>query len=79
MEKQVEIDVSKGVIVLPRVCEIYKHDFGGDPNAILRFCETFLDSHMLAAIRARSQDESTIRFRPSSEHYYPLLKLLQSS
>ena len=41
---QVEIDVQKTTVVLPKVCDVYKNDFGnGDVIVCLSQCLRYLD------------------------------------
>jgi hypothetical protein len=80
VENQLSIDVSKRVIVLPRVCAIYRNDFGnGDDTVAVMFCVTFLsDANREAVIRMlknESQVPLYMKHQPISENYHSCLML----
>lgn len=77
LQQQVEIDPKRSHIILPKVCEVYKNDFGGDSLSCLKFCIGGLDDSTAAKIRVMMMDQSSlvIRFRPASEQYHTSLML----
>jgi len=73
--------MTKKVIMLPKVCEVYRNDFtmdsAGASKACLQYCLSFLDEYEAAEIMALLQDESSvaIKYQPSAEHYHTVLRL----
>jgi hypothetical protein len=77
LQQELEIDPKKSVIILPKICEIYKSDFGGDPLACLNFCMGGLDEGTASTIRVMMMDMSnlTIRYQHTSDQYHTSLRL----
>ena len=77
LKHQLFIDTNKHLVVLPKVCEVYKNDFGADSLSCLRFCMGGLDESTASTIRVMMMDESSlaIRYQHTSEHYHTCLTL----
>ena len=81
VRNNVTVDVARRVVLLPRVCDVYRYDFAPEgssaAHACLRYCLSFLDAERAQAIRTLLEDEATvvIRFQPASEHYHTTLCL----
>lgn len=75
---QIEIDTSKTQVVLPKVCDVYRNDFGGESSSCLSYCEAFLDESHLKALKAigrrREGTSVNIKFHPCADQYHTLLK-----
>ena len=65
-------------MILPKVCEVYKPDFGPDSLSCLKFCMGGLDEGTASTIRVMMMDgESnlTIRYQHTAEQYHISLRL----
>lgn len=75
LKKELVIDTRRRLVLLPKVCEIYKHDFGSDSLACLKFCMQQLDEGAVSTIRAIiGESHLVIRYQHISESYHSLLK-----
>jgi hypothetical protein len=81
LRQELEIDIKRRLVVLPKICEIYKNDFGQDSLACLKFCMGGLDEGTASTIRVMMMDESNlvIRYQHTSESYHSALKLKKNS
>ena len=77
LQKELMIDSKRGLVVLPKICEVYKNDFGGDAPSCLKFCMGGLDEGAASTIRVMTMDASSlaIRYSPLSEQYHTSLTL----
>lgn len=79
VQSQLSVDVSKRVIVLPRVCAVYRNDFGnGDDTVAIMFCVTFLSDGVREKVVSILKDQSVpmyMKHQPISEVYHSCLKL----
>lgn len=77
LQGELTIDPKRRTVILPKICEVYKSDFGGDSTACLKFCMGGLDEGVASTIRLMSIDMGniTIRYKPTSEQYHASLKL----
>jgi hypothetical protein len=76
LKKELYIDVRSNAVILPKLCEVYKYDFGGDSTACLRFCLDEVDEDTAATIRAMMDSSNVaIRYQHNSEHYHSCLQL----
>jgi hypothetical protein len=79
VQSQLTVDVSKRVITLPKICDVYRHDFGnGDHTVAIMFCVTFLRESDREDVIRMIQNESHVplymKHQPTSEQYYSCLK-----
>ena len=81
LKKELYIDQAKRLVVLPKVCEVYRGDFGSDALSCLRFCIGGLDEGTASTIRVMMIDESSlvIRYQHASEQYHMSLKLREEN
>lgn len=80
VQNQLSVDASKRVIVLPRVCAVYRNDFGnGDDTVAVMYCISFLDEtareQVLTVLTNEAQVPMYIKVQPISEQYHSYLKL----
>lgn len=77
LKNSVTSDRKKRSVILPKVCEVYKHDFGGDNMACLRYCIAYMDESTGSAIRAMIAEGAnlTIKYQMASDQYHTSLKL----
>lgn len=80
VQTQLSLDANKRVIVLPRVCSVYRNDFGnGDESVAIMFCVTFLNSAEREAVIRMFKNEAQgpiyMKVQPISETYHSCLKL----
>ena len=76
LRKEVYVDARTNTVILPRVCEVYKNDFGGDSNSCLRFCLDEVDEETAATIRTMLLAGSvSIRFQHTTDNYHTSLQL----
>ena len=74
LKQQLTFDSKKRVVVLPKVMEVFKADFGHDSAACLRFCLGGLDEATANSIRAMMKDDLSIRYQHTADSYYSALK-----
>lgn len=82
VQSQLNVDVSKRVITLPKICDVYRHDFGnGDHTVAIMFCVAFLSESDREDVIRMIQNESHVplymKHQPTSEQYYSCLKPLK--
>ena len=77
---QVKIDVRKRTVFLPKVCDVYRNEFGmGDGLVCLSQCLKYLDDGDQLTIAALLNDgvgPIAVKFRNASEHFHTNLTLL---
>ena len=79
VRSQLTVDVSKRVITIPKICDVYRHDFGnGDHTVAIMFCVTFLNGNdredVMRLLQNESQGPLYMKYQPTSEQYYSCLK-----
>jgi hypothetical protein len=81
LKQELIIDTKRRLVILPKVCEIYRNDFGQDYLACLKFCMGGLDEGTASTIRVMMMDESNlvIRYQHTVEQYHISLKLREES
>ena len=77
LKHQLHIDTSKRYVVLPKVCEVYKNDFGSDSLSCLKFCIGGLEEGAANTVRVMISEETSlvIRYHHSSDQFHTCLKL----
>ena len=74
--QQLVVEEQKRVILLPKVCNIYRNDLAaGDSRSCLSFCASFLSADRRSEIVALTKDERpyAIKFVPYVEQYHQVL------
>lgn len=74
--QQLVVEEQKRVILLPKVCDIYRNDFSaGDSRSCLSFCASFLSADRRNEVVALMKDETpyAIKFVPCAEQYHQVL------
>jgi hypothetical protein len=87
LQRNVRVDIAKRTVFLPRVCDIYRHDYTtetvGAGSLILRFLVPFLDDEIASTIAKLQSDRElplTIKFSPALESFHSsLTKYLDES
>jgi hypothetical protein len=75
LRRNVTVDATKRLVVLPRICDVYRYDFSSPGVtaglSCVRYCLSFLDTERASAIRALLEDESSIvvRYHSTSDQY----------
>lgn len=75
---QLVVDTRRRTVTLPKVCEVYKHDFGGgDFLPILKFCVEGMDEDTRNFVRLLLTDEKNliIKFQHTTDQYHSSLRL----
>jgi hypothetical protein len=75
---QLVVDTRRRTITLPKVCEVYKYDFGaGDSVSILKICVCGMDEDTSAFVRLLLMDEKNlvIKFQRTPDQYHSSLRL----
>ena len=80
VKRNVKINESKRTIFVPKVCDVYRHDFGFEganaAHLCLQYCIGFMEDSMAARVQELLRDNTfSVRFRESSIHYHPYLRL----
>ncbi|CAJ1944567.1 unnamed protein product [Cylindrotheca closterium] len=76
LRKEVYVDARTNTVILPKICEVYKNDFGGDSTSCLRFCLEEVDEETAATIRTMMLAGSvSIRFQHATDNYHSSLQL----
>ena len=78
---QVEIDTQKSTVVLPKVCDVYKNDFGnGDVIVCLSQCLRYLDvGDQLSIAELLENGTVSVKFRSPSDQFHTHLTSFDSS
>ncbi len=76
---QVKIDKRKSTVFLPKVCDIYRNDFGGGDGLVcLSQCLIYLDGSSQLAIAALLDDgQLLVKFNRGCESFHPNLTELE--
>ncbi|KAL3932921.1 MAG: hypothetical protein SGARI_003833 [Bacillariaceae sp.] len=74
---QLVIDTRRHTVTLPKVCEVYRNDFGHDSLSILRCCVSVMDEDSANFVRVLLMDEKSlvIKFQHTPDQYHSTLKL----
>jgi len=72
LDKELTIDSKKRLILLPKICDIYRNDFGnGDSNSCLYFCLQFVNSDKQNAILSLMEGNvAAIKFQNFCDTYH---------
>lgn len=78
---QVEIDTQKTTVVLPKVCDVYKNDFGnGDVIVCLSLCLRYLNvGDQLSIANLLENGMVSVKFRSPSDQFHTHLTSLDTS
>lgn len=80
LKSQVKIDKRKRTVFLPKVCDVYRNDFGnGDGLMCLSQCLKYLsdtDQLTIVALLNDGVGSITVKFRPPNEQFHTNLTLL---
>lgn len=78
LRKQVSVDLPRKTVTLPKVCEVYRNDFGdGDANCCVHYCLQYLDNktqHQL--LEWLKLGSPYIRYQQSCNRFHSCLELL---
>jgi hypothetical protein len=77
LKKELVVDPKRRHVILPKIFEVYKGDFGDSSLGCLRFCLGGLDDATASTIRVMMMDESTLvtRYQHTAEMYLSALTL----
>lgn len=83
IRKNLVVDVARKQVILPKLFDVYRNDFGtdyshpGSGHECLRFSLPYLDEPMASQVRFLLDDPAgfTIKFQPASEQFYSSIKL----
>lgn len=80
LETQLNVDVIRRCILLPKVCEVYKNDFENEASGCLYFCSRYLDQATVNALKRMLREEATltIKYQNSADQYHTKLNLRKS-
>jgi Protein of unknown function, DUF547 len=79
LEKQMHVDMKRRTVILPKVCDVYRSDFGpGDSISVLRFCVGSMDVETASKVRLMLIDEHNlvVKYQHTQEQYHSQLKAL---
>eukprot|EP00934_Nitzschia_sp_Nitz4_P005934 Nitzschia sp. Nitz4//scaffold143_size57137//47798//52921//NITZ4_006522-RA/size57137-processed-gene-0.41-mRNA-1//1//CDS//3329536470//5924//frame0 len=74
LSKEMGVDRKKRTVLLPKVCEVYKHDFGGD---CLKYCIPYMDEDTGCIVRIMMAEVHSIilKYQPTSDQFHTYLKM----
>lgn len=77
LKKELIVDRTRRHVILPKIFEVYKGDFGDSSLGCLRFCMGGLDDSTASTIRVMMMDEATLvtRYQHTAELYLSALSL----
>ena len=76
VRRELAVDTKKRVVFLPKVCEVYRNDFGPDSLSVLNACMAGLDEGTAITIREMTVDGNVaIRYRQAADEYHSSLTL----
>jgi hypothetical protein len=82
IRRTVTVDVSKKVVALPKVFEVYRSDFSGETSIFhasiknLRFCLRYLDGPRAAEVRSLLPEDTAsivIKYHSAAEQFHSIL------
>lgn len=75
LQKNVSVDTKKRIITLPKVCEVYRNDFGdGTSQDCLAFCIKYLSEEVQeTALDFLGENSCWIKYQPASESFHSSL------
>mmetsp|Transcript_36950 Transcript_36950/g.89665 ORF Transcript_36950/g.89665 Transcript_36950/m.89665 type:complete len:550 (-) Transcript_36950:68-1717(-) len=79
LKKQMKVDMKRSTVVLPKVCEVFRNDFGpGDSLSVLKFCVASMDAEDASRVRLMLMDENklVIKYQHTAEQYHASIKPL---
>ena len=80
LSRNLVVDSARRVIILPKICDVYRGDFGEEGSAsIARYCADYMDEERAAAIRSLLDEGVSIRFQSSSDQYHATLRADRSA
>lgn len=74
-----QVDMKRSTVVLPKVCEVFRNDFGpGDSLSVLKFCVASMEAEAASKVRLMLIDEHklVVKYQHTSEQYHASLKQL---
>lgn len=79
LAENVTIDKKKRTVFLPKVCDVYRNDFGmGDGLICLSLCLVYMDEQDQLAIGALLEEGVvSVKFQPSCQDFRPNLTELR--
>ena len=80
LRDQVKIDVRKRAVFLPKVCDVYRNDFGmGDGRVCLSLVLKYLDDgDQLRIEQLLESGVMSVKFRPAQERFRTNLTILHA-
>lgn len=81
IKKNVKVDREKRVILVPKVCDVFRSDFAiegpGGAAACLQYCLGFMEEDQVNQIQdiLRDNPNIAIKFQPITEFYHTYLRL----
>lgn len=76
LRKELYVEVRTNTVILPKVCEVYKNDFGGDSNSCLKLCLEEVDEETADTIQTMMSGGSiSIRFQHTADNYHSYLQM----
>jgi len=78
LREQVSVDLARKTVTLPKVCEVYRNDFGdGDANCCVHYCLQYLDENTQAQLLEWLKLGSPyIRYHHPCDRFHSRLRLL---
>jgi len=80
LKKQCTVDFTRRIITLPKICDVYRNDFGdGDPHCCAEFCAQFLEEKERGnALELLNSFPSSVAFRYKGicDNFHSSLKLM---
>jgi hypothetical protein len=83
LRHNVMLDEFKRIILIPKLCEVYRNDFAGDTvgaqNVCLQYCLRYLPDPMRTKIKGLLEEEPsvTIKYLPTADQYHASLQLAE--
>ena len=81
LKEEFAVDAKRRLVILPKICEVYKNDFGGDSMSCLRFCMGLLDEGTSSILRVMMMDEGnlSIRYQHTADQFHTALRYREFS
>lgn len=70
---QIVVDKAKNTVTLPKIFDVYRNDFGGDPVQCLVYCYPFMNQDQLREAKSIDRSFLTVKFHPCADQYHQLL------
>lgn len=77
LKNHIKVDISKKIVTLPKVCDVYRNDFEGTAKTCVEYCLKYLNESIqskLSEILEKSPSLVSYKYEQSSDIFHNILK-----